>query len=70
MTGQWYSEDVPNVWVKFFSYGSGDSNELMGIEAVVFTKIFPRLWRNWGKGRELKLWRRGASGWSLERSNS
>jgi len=30
--------------VKFLSYSSGDGDELMGIEAVVLTTIFPRWW--------------------------
>jgi len=66
MTGQWYREDVANVWVKFFSYGGGDSDKLMGVEAVVLAKVLPRLWRNWGDRREPKLWRGGAGGWCNE----
>jgi len=70
MTGRWNREDVANVGVEFFSDSSGDGNELVGVKAVVLAKVFPRLWGNWGERRELKLWRRGASGWGLKRSNS
>jgi len=70
MTGRWYRKDVPDVWMEFFSYGSGDGDELMGIEVVVLTTIFPRWWGNWGDRRELKLQRGGASGWGFKWSNS
>jgi len=70
VTGRWYGEDVADVGVEFFPYSSGDGNELVGIEAVVLAKVFPRLWGNWGDRRELKLWRGGAGGWSFKWSNS
>ncbi len=61
MSGQRYAKDVANVWVKFLPCGGRDSDELVRVGAIAFTKVFPGLWENWGDGGELRLWRRGAS---------
>ncbi len=55
MSGQRYAKDVANVWMKFLPCCSRDGDKLVGIAAVVFTKVFPRLWENHGNGGVLKL---------------